>query len=168
MLTGEAEWPISEETFQDDCRLLEAGDTGTCRVEAHPRVFVLLAQPARTETDLETSVREHVKGGEFLCQHRWLPEVLSQHRLRDPQRCGGIGDCLPGDQRRERPHEVIRQAERRISERLDGAGRPEQLFPLRRGTARVPEAEWPHYGAHIQHLFSKAASGRQSRWWHCE
>jgi len=149
VLAAEVERLVAEETLEDDRHLLHAGDAYRCGVEAHAGVFVLLSHPAGAEAHLDPAFGEHVEGGELLREDRRFAEVLSQHRLRDPQRCGGIGDCLPGDQRRERPHEVIRQAERRISERLDGAGRPEQLFPLRRGTARVPEAEWPPYSTPV-------------------
>ena len=67
------------------------------------------------------SAGEHIERGEFLRQDRRLPKILRQYRLGDSQRRRRVRDCLPRNQRRKRPHEMIRQTEGRVAKGLDGA-----------------------------------------------
>src|SRR5205085_7346590 len=57
VLAGEAERLLPEEPLEDDGGLLQAGDALGGGAEPHAGVLVLLAQPARPESDLQPALR---------------------------------------------------------------------------------------------------------------
>jgi hypothetical protein len=153
---AERERAVAEEALEDDRSLLEPLDARRRRRELDPGVDVLLLQPSGTETDLQPSFREHVERRQLLGEHGGLPEVLREDGLGDPQRRGGVGDGLPGDERSERSHEVVGQTEGGVAELLDVPRGREQLLSFGGDAAREAEPERPDgAAAHRTKLRSK-------------
>ena len=107
-------------------------------------LLVVGGHPSRTETELDSALREEIEGGDLLREHHRVPVVVAEDERPHPERRGGLGGHGQGDQRTELVLEVIRDEQRRVAETFDAPCELAPRVPRRRTRQLDPEPERWH------------------------
>src|SRR5467141_674285 len=90
VLAGEREAAAGEETLDDLQPFFHSLDAHTGTVVGHARLLVVLSQPARTQAELEPTLRQEVHRRDLLGQYHRMAVIVVEHQGADAQFGRGV------------------------------------------------------------------------------